>query len=100
MFGDMLVFAVFFATFMVEGSKAPELFDAARATLHIGVGLTNTLVLVHQFAVCCGGDRSQQIRGEIDCHRGDYGGDRVRPSRFIGLKVLESPRCLSTEMAR
>ena len=45
MFGDMLVFAVFFATFMVEGSKAPELFDAARATLHIGVGLTNTLVL-------------------------------------------------------
>ena len=89
MFGDMLVFAVFFATFMVEGSKAPELFDAARATLHIGVGLTNTLVLVHQFAVCCGGDRSQQIRGEIDCHRGDYGGDRVRPHvhRAEGARV-------------
>ena len=99
MFGDMLVFAVFFATFMVERSKAPELFDAARATLHIGVGLTNTLVLVHQFAVCCGGDRSQQIRGEIDCHRGDYGAIGFGLT-FIGLKVLESPRCLSTEMAR
>ena len=46
LFGDMLVFAVFFATFMVERSKAPELFDAARATLQIGVGLTNTLVLL------------------------------------------------------
>ena len=89
LFGDMLVFAVFFATFMVERSKAPELFDAARATLHIGVGLTNTLVLVHQFAVCRGGDRSHQIRGEIDCHRGDYGGDRVRPHvhRAEGARV-------------
>lgn len=44
--GDMLVFAVFFATFMVERSKAPELFDTARRTLHTGVGLTNTLVLI------------------------------------------------------
>ena len=84
----MLVFAVFFATFMVERSKAPELFDAARATLHIGVGLTNTLVLVHQFAVCRGGDRSHQIRaksiatGAITAAIG-FG------VTFIGLKVLE-----------
>jgi nitric oxide reductase NorE protein len=46
LFGDMVVFAVFFATFMVERSKAPELFDAARRTLHTGVGVTNTLVLL------------------------------------------------------
>jgi nitric oxide reductase NorE protein len=44
--GDMLVFGVFFATFMVERSKAPEVFDTARRTLHSGVGLTNTLVLL------------------------------------------------------
>jgi nitric oxide reductase NorE protein len=46
LFGDMLVFGVFFATFMVERAKAPEQFDLARRTLHLGVGLTNTLVLL------------------------------------------------------
>lgn len=46
LFGDMLVFGTFFATFMVERAKAPEVFDASRKTLHTGVGLTNTLVLL------------------------------------------------------
>jgi nitric oxide reductase NorE protein len=46
LFGDMLVFGVFFATFMVERARAPEIFDVSRKTLHIGVGLTNTLVLL------------------------------------------------------
>lgn len=46
LFGDMLVFGAFFATFMVERSKAPGVFDAASKTLHAGVGLTNTLVLL------------------------------------------------------
>lgn len=46
LFGDMVVFGVFFATFMVERATAPELFDQARTTLHIGVGLINTLVLL------------------------------------------------------
>ena len=46
LFGDMLVFGVFFVTFMVERAKAPELFDIARTSLHIGVGVINTLVLL------------------------------------------------------
>lgn len=46
LFGDMLVFGAFFATFMVERSKATEVFEAARKTLHVGVGLTNTVVLL------------------------------------------------------
>jgi nitric oxide reductase NorE protein len=46
LFGDMGVFGAFFATFMVERAKAPELFDISRQTLHVGVGLTNTLVLL------------------------------------------------------
>lgn len=46
LFGDMIVFAVFFATFLVERSHAPDAFDAARRTLHTGVGITNTLVLL------------------------------------------------------
>lgn len=46
LFGDMLVFGVFFATFMVERAKAPAVFDAARKTLHLNIGLVNTLVLL------------------------------------------------------
>jgi nitric oxide reductase NorE protein len=46
LFGDMLVFGAFFATFMVERARAPELFDVSRKTLHLSVGLTNTLVLL------------------------------------------------------
>lgn len=46
LFGDMLVFGAFFATFMVERANNPEQFDLARKTLHLGVGFTNTLVLL------------------------------------------------------
>jgi nitric oxide reductase NorE protein len=46
LFGDMLVFGAFFVTFLVERAKAPEVFDAARASLHVGVGVINTLVLL------------------------------------------------------
>lgn len=42
----MLIFGAFFVTFLVERARAPEVFDAVRATLHIGVGVTNTLVLL------------------------------------------------------
>ena len=46
LFGDMVVFGVFFVTFMVERAKAPEVFDVARKALHTGIGVTNTLVLL------------------------------------------------------
>ncbi|CAA0114338.1 Cytochrome bo(3) ubiquinol oxidase subunit 3 [Mycolicibacterium vanbaalenii] len=46
LFGDMLVFGAFFVTFLVERAKAPEVFDVARTTLHLGVGVLNTLVLL------------------------------------------------------
>ncbi len=46
LFGDMLVFGAFFVTFLVERAKAPEVFDTARATLHLGVGVLNTRVLL------------------------------------------------------
>ena len=35
LFGDMLVFGVFFVTLMVERAKAPEVFNVARTSLHI-----------------------------------------------------------------
>ncbi|GAC1637622.1 MAG: cytochrome c oxidase subunit 3 family protein [Mycobacterium sp.] len=46
LFGDMVVFGVFFATFMYQRSLAPELFDESRHTLSLNIGLTNTLILL------------------------------------------------------
>jgi nitric oxide reductase NorE protein len=46
LFGDMLVFGVFFATFMYQRAQAPELFDQSRQTLNAGIGLANTLILL------------------------------------------------------
>lgn len=46
LFGDMLVFGAFFVTFLVERANAPDTFDAARTTLHLGIGVLNTLVLL------------------------------------------------------
>jgi nitric oxide reductase NorE protein len=46
LFGDMAVFGAFFVTFLVERATAPEVFDASRVTLHTGVGVANTLVLL------------------------------------------------------
>jgi nitric oxide reductase NorE protein len=46
LFGDMVVFGVFFATFMYQRTLARRLFDESRHTLSIGIGLTNTLILL------------------------------------------------------
>lgn len=46
LFGDMLVFGAFFVTFLVERATAPDVFDVARTTLHIGIGVLNTVVLL------------------------------------------------------
>jgi len=46
LFGDMTVFGAFFVTFLVERATAPALFDASRITLHTGMGVADTLVLL------------------------------------------------------
>lgn len=46
LFGDMLVFGVFFAAFMYQRGRQPDLFDVTRRTLSVGIGLTNTLILL------------------------------------------------------
>jgi nitric oxide reductase NorE protein len=88
LFGDMLVFGVFFATFMYERGRAPQLFDESRQTLSIGIGLTNTLILLTSslFVVTAiRAIRSSQKRaaqlllaGAIACG-----------AAFVGLKAVE-----------
>jgi nitric oxide reductase NorE protein len=88
LFGDMLVFGAIFATFMVERAKAPAIFDASRKTLHIGVGLTNTLVLLTSslcVVVALGALRS----GARDIARSAVLAAMVCGAMFILLKVFE-----------
>ncbi|GFG54174.1 cytochrome c oxidase subunit III [Mycolicibacterium agri] len=88
LFGDMVVFGVFFVTFMVERAKAPEVFDIARRTLHIGVGVTNTLVLLTSslFVVAAlGAIRSRMRPLAANALYAAFGCGLL----FVGLKVFE-----------
>lgn len=44
--GDMMVFALFFATFMYSRGKNPEAFAAAHSSLSISLGTLNTVLLL------------------------------------------------------
>lgn len=44
--GDMLLFAVFFATFLYYRGGEPRLFAESQATLDIPIGVVNTLLLL------------------------------------------------------
>lgn len=88
LFGDMLVFGVFFITFMVERAKAPDVFDVARTSLHIGVGVTNTIVLLTSSLCVVVG------LGALRAGAKSIAGNAVSAAMgcglvFIGLKVFE-----------
>jgi nitric oxide reductase NorE protein len=88
LFGDMVVFGVFFITFMVERAKAPEVFDIARTNLHVGVGVTNTLVLLTSslfVVIALGAIRSGMESTATKALYAAIGCGLV----FIGLKVFE-----------
>jgi nitric oxide reductase NorE protein len=44
--GDLCLFAVIFLLFMTARIHSPALFGRSRGTLHLGLGLLNTLVLI------------------------------------------------------
>jgi nitric oxide reductase NorE protein len=88
LFGDMVVFGVFFATFMYQRAQAPELFDASRHTLSIGIGLTNTLVLLTSSLFVVTAVRAIRLsqRGAAQLM---LAGALVCALIFVGLKAVE-----------
>lgn len=88
LFGDMVVFGVFFATFMYQRAQAPELFDASRHTLNIAIGLTNTLVLLTSSLLVVTAVRAIRLsqRGAAQLM---LAGALVCGLIFIGLKAVE-----------
>ncbi len=86
--GDMLVFAVFFILFMYQRAQAPELFDASRHTLNIGIGLTNTLILLTSSLFVVTAIRAVRA-GARTAARTLLAGALVCGLAFVGLKVFE-----------
>ena len=88
LFGDMLVFGAFFATFMYQRSRAPEMFGEARRTLSIGIGLTNTLVLLT--SSLCVVTAIRAVRSsERSAARWLLGGALLCGLAFVGFKAIE-----------
>lgn len=86
--GDMVVFGVFFVTFMVERAKAPEVFDVARKTLHIGVGVTNPLLLLTSSLSVVIAMGAIRLGAKATAAKALYGAIACGAA-FIGQKVFE-----------
>ncbi|OBZ92147.1 cytochrome C oxidase subunit III [Pararhizobium polonicum] len=46
LFGDMAIFLVFFASYLVERARDPLLFQASRQSFGLTLGLVNTIILL------------------------------------------------------
>lgn len=94
LFGDMLVFAMLFGTFLNERSTHVEEFRAARQALHSGIGLSNTFVLmtsslmvVASLAALRSGARGVASAATLAALAGG--------ALFVALKIFEYTQALS-----
>lgn len=88
LFGDMLVFAVFFSLFMYQRAQDPELFDTSRHTLNMAIGLANTFVLLTSSLLVVTAVRAVRA-GARSAARAMFAGALVCGLAFVGLKVVE-----------
>ena len=88
LYGDMIVFGIFFATFMYQRSLAPELFDESRRTLSLGLGLANTLILLTSSLFVVTAIRAIRSSERLAA-RWLLVGALVCGLAFVGLKAIE-----------
>jgi nitric oxide reductase NorE protein len=72
-FGDMLLFGVFFATFLFYRGREPELFTESQTHLSVTIGIINTLLLLTSSLLVVTGVRA--IRN---------GAQKLAPPLFVG----------------
>jgi nitric oxide reductase NorE protein len=72
-FGDMLLFGVFFATFLFYRGREPELFTESQTHLSVTIGIINTLLLLTSSLFVVTGVRA--IR---------QGAQKLAPALFFG----------------
>jgi nitric oxide reductase NorE protein len=87
-FGDLVLFGAMFAAFMYQRSLAPEMFDESRYTLSIGIGLTNTLILLTSSLFVVTAMRAIRL-SRPKVARAMFAGALASGLAFVGLKVVE-----------
>lgn len=87
-FGDMLVFAVFFLTYVWYRAQQPEIYDASQLMLSQGVGLLNTLLLLCSSWVLAMGVRALK-NGQRELSRRLIVATMVLGAGFVLVKTFE-----------
>jgi nitric oxide reductase NorE protein len=87
-FGDLLVFALFFATFAYYRLQEPAIFHASQATLNQRFGLLNTFVLLTSSWFVAEAVRGARAGHLVAARRWSLGG-MLLGGGFVMVKVLE-----------
>jgi nitric oxide reductase NorE protein len=87
LFGDLLVFSIFFLIFTDFRGQAPHLYQVGSASLNKAIGLTNTLVLLTSSLVVAIGVRRVR-EGSARAAR-CFGLAMLLAASFVILKVFE-----------
>ena len=86
--GDMLLFWVFFMTYMYYRSQDSALYDSSQLALNKGLGLVNTLILLtSSWCVAAAVDTAR--RNETRLARQLIGGAGALGCSFIVIKIVE-----------
>jgi nitric oxide reductase NorE protein len=86
--GDMLIFGVFFLTFVFYRSRDPVMYDESRMTLNQVMGLANTLVLLSSSWLVAMAVR-QAKRGNGVVSPVLLGGALLLGGAFVAIKICE-----------
>lgn len=86
--GDMLVFGLFFATFVFYRNADPALFEASRATLNQHCGALNTLLLLlSSWLVVLGVADAREREGRLTPRL--FAGALACGAGFVAVKIFE-----------
>lgn len=87
-FGDLLVFAVFFLTYLYYRAQNPLLYDEAQQHLTAAYGLINTLLLLTSSWFVAQAVNAVR-RGEVPLARKLIAGGMAFGFGFVGVKIVE-----------
>lgn len=87
-FGDLMVFAAFFITYLYYRAMDPALFNAAQGQLRAAYGLINTLLLLTSSWFVAQGVRAVR-RGRLPLARKMLAGGFGFGAGFVGIKFVE-----------
>lgn len=88
LFGDMVIFVVFFVAYLVDRAAAPGLFAQSSHELGLAVGVANTLILLSSSLLVVVGLGAVR-RGAVPVATGAFRGAMACGVLFVVLKAFE-----------